>query len=97
MPPERRHGIPFTLVDFFRPSLPSGLRRGRFIASLNETRAPHPITEGLRADWKADRPMLLTGVAVVVLSSAVAAITHRRSVIGPDDKVVRLGDARVPA
>lgn len=86
-------------MDFFRPSLPSGLRRARFIASLNETRAPHPITEGLRADWKADRPMLLTGVAVVVLSSAsaVAAITHRRSVIGPDDKVVRLGDARVPA
>ncbi|VWB61124.1 ABC transporter ATP-binding membrane protein [Burkholderia aenigmatica] len=39
---------------------------------MNETRASHPITEVLRAYWKADRLMLLTVVAVVVLSSASA-------------------------
>ena len=39
---------------------------------MNETRASHPITEVLRAYWKADRLMLLTVVAVVILSSASA-------------------------
>ncbi len=42
---------------------------------MNEHPAPNPITEVLRAYWKADRWMLLTVVAVVVLAStsAVAA------------------------
>ncbi|MBY8606003.1 ABC transporter ATP-binding protein/permease [Burkholderia arboris] len=39
---------------------------------MNESRASHPITEVLRAYWKADRLMLLAVVAVVILSSATA-------------------------
>ncbi|WP_175769366.1 ABC transporter ATP-binding protein [Burkholderia cenocepacia] len=39
---------------------------------MNEHHAPNPITEVLRAYWKADRWMLLTVAAVVVLSSATA-------------------------
>ncbi len=39
---------------------------------MNESRASHPITEVLRAYWKADRLMLLAVVAVVILSGATA-------------------------
>ncbi|WP_322036739.1 ABC transporter transmembrane domain-containing protein [Burkholderia cepacia] len=39
---------------------------------MNEHHAPNPIVEVLRAYWKADRWMLLTVAAVVVLSSASA-------------------------
>ncbi|MCA8118030.1 hypothetical protein LGN21_19510 [Burkholderia cepacia] len=39
---------------------------------MNEHHAPNPIAEVLRAYWKADRWMLLTVAAVVVLSSASA-------------------------
>ncbi|CAB3756154.1 ABC transporter ATP-binding protein [Burkholderia sp. MSh2] len=39
---------------------------------MNERHAPNPVTEVLHAYWKADRWMLLTVVAVVVLSSASA-------------------------
>lgn len=40
---------------------------------------------------------IMEHVRLLARDVTVVAITHRRSVIGPADKVVRLGDARVPA
>ncbi|WP_260431297.1 hypothetical protein [Burkholderia contaminans] len=40
---------------------------------------------------------IMEHVRLLARDVTVIAITHRRAVIGPADKVVRLGDARVPA
>ncbi|WP_407056628.1 ABC transporter ATP-binding protein [Burkholderia cenocepacia] len=68
--PERRGGLSFSLLDFLAACRHPG--RAPVHCAMNEHHAPNPITEVLRAYWKADRWMLLTVAAVVVLSSATA-------------------------
>ncbi len=68
--PERHGGLSFSLLDFLAACRHPG--RAPVHCAMNEHHAPNPITEVLRAYWKADRWMLLTVAAVVVLSSATA-------------------------
>ncbi len=68
--PERCGGLSFSLLDFLAACRHPG--RAPVHCAMNEHHAPNPITEVLRAYWKADRWMLLTVAAVVVLSSATA-------------------------
>lgn len=67
---ERRGGLSFSLLDFLAACRHPG--RAPVHCAMNAHHAPNPITEVLRAYWKADRWMLLTVAAVVVLSSATA-------------------------